>query len=167
MKKTIFAILLLFPMISVAQQFDVNTTKGSASFTYADGTEGTLSNVSATIQFDLSKLSAGSITGSVDVSTLDTKNNLRNKHLKSKDFFDVENYPKMTFKSTFISEEKGVYTIKGKLTIKATTKEVTFTAKSKDGKLVFEGFIYGFDFDVAPSKKRDKTGIDILIEIPL
>lgn len=159
---------MIFPLTALAQSFNVKTNSGTVKFTYDGGTKGTLGNVSATVNFDISDLSKGSITGSVDVSTIDTKNNLRNKHLRGKSYFDVENYPTMSFKSTSISDDgNGVFTIKGKLKIKSTEKEVIFKATNDGGKLIFAAFIYGLDFDVAISKKREKTGIEIFVEIPM
>ena len=167
MKNVFFIILLIFPLISTAQQIDVKSTKGTARFVYFDGTEGTFSDISATVHFNLNDASKGSISGSVNVSTIDTKNKLRNKHLKEHKYFDVENYPAMTFESTTISEKEGVFTIKGKLTIKETTREVTFKAGTEDNKLLLATYIYGLDFDVAVSKKREKTGIEVYVTLPL
>lgn len=167
MNRILFTILMLLPMIVSAQNFNLSTENGTVSFTYDKGTKGTFGEVSAIVEFDVSDLSQGSISGSVDVSTLDTKNKMRNKHLKSDDFFDVENYPTMTFESTSISEKNGGFTIKGKLKIKTTEKEVTFKAINKDGKLVFTTTIYGLDYDVAASKKREKTKIEISVVIPM
>ena len=154
-------------MIASAQSFNVETKKGTVNFTYDEGTKGTLGDVSATIKFDVSDLSKGSISGTVNVSTLDTKNGMRNKHLKGEDYFDSENYPTMTFESTSISESGGVFTIKGKLKIKTTEKEVIFKATNEEGKLLFTTVIYGLDYGVAISKKREKTKIEIFIEIPM
>lgn len=168
MNRIFFIFLMIFPLIASAQNFDVKTNSGTVKFTYEEGTKGTLGDVSATVKFDISDLSKGSISGSVNVSTLDTQNKLRNKHLKGEKFFDVENYPTMTFESTSISDDgDGVYTIKGKLKIKTTEKEVIFKATNSDGKLLFAAFIYGLDFDVAVGKKREKTGIEIFVEIPM
>lgn len=154
-------------MVAAAQGFDVKTNKGTVNFTYDKGTKGTLGDVSATINFDVSDLSKGSISGTVNVSTLDTKNKMRNKHLKSDDYFDIENYPTMTFRSASISEKDGAFFIKGKLKIKSTEKQTTFKAIKKDEKLIFTTTIYGLDYDVAISKKREKTKIDITVEIPM
>lgn len=159
--------MILFPVIATAQNFNVSTKKGTVNFTYNKDTKGTLGEVSATVKFDVSDLSKGSISGSVNVSTLSTKNRMRDKHLKSDDYFDVENYPKMTFKGTSISEKNGVFTIKGKLKIKTTEKAVTFKAVNKNGKLILTTIIYGSDFDVAVSKKREKTKIEISVILPL
>ncbi len=167
MNRRFFVLFLLFPLFSFAQQFDVSTNKGTVEFTYADGTKGTFSGVNATINFDISKLSAGSVSGSVDVSTIDTDNKLRNKHLKGKDYFNVENYPTMTFESSSMWESGGDLMVKGVLKIKETEKEVTFNAKEQDGSLVFTTTIYGLDFDVAPNKKREKTKIDVSVKIPM
>lgn len=167
MSKIFFILLMIFPMMASAQKFDVTTKKGTVNFTYDGGTKGTLGDVSATIKFDVSDLSKGSVSGTVNVSTLDTKNSLRNKHLKGKDYFNAEKYPTMTFKSTSISENNGVYIIKGKLKIKTTEKPVTFKATKKDGKLIFTTTIYGSDYDVAISSKREKTKIDISVAIPM
>lgn len=167
MNRIFFVFLVVFPLMVSAQSVDVKTTRGSVSFTYDEGTKGTLGGVTATINFDLSDLSKGSITGYVNVSTLDTKNKMRNKHLKGKDYFDVENYPTMKFRSTSISESDGDYTIKGKLKIKSTEKEVTFKATNNGDSLVFTTSIYGLDYDVAISKKREKTKVDISVVIPM
>lgn len=154
-------------MVLSAQSFDFQTKKGTVDFTYDGDTKGTLGEVSATVNFDISDLSKGSISGSVNVSTLDTKNKLRNKHLKGKNFFDIENYPTMTFESTSISEKDGVFTINGNLTIKSTTKEVSFKGANEDDKLLLAAYIYGLDFDVAVGKKREKTGIEVFVTIPM
>ncbi|PHR21426.1 MAG: hypothetical protein COA38_18780 [Fluviicola sp.] len=167
MYRIFFIFLMIFPMIASAQSFNVETKKGTVNFTYDEGTKGTLGDVSATIKFDVSDLSKGSISGTVNVSTLDTKNGMRNKHLKGEDYFDSENYPTMTFESTSISESGGVFTIKGKLKIKTTEKEVIFKATNEEGKLLFTTVIYGLDYGVAISKKREKTKIEIFIEIPM
>lgn len=165
MNRIFFTFLMIFPMIASAQSFDVSTKKGTVNFTYDKGTKGTLGDVSATVKFDVSDLSKGSISGTVNVSTLDTKNKMRNKHLKGEDFFDSENYPTMTFESTSISESGGIFFIKGNLKIKETEKEVTFKAINDDGNLLFSTTIYGLDYDLAVSKKREKTKIEISVEI--
>lgn len=68
----------------------------------------------------------------IDVNSINTGVEKRDNHLKSDDFFDAENYPYITFKSTSlekISENK--YKLTGDLTIKGTTKQETFDAQYK------------------------------------
>lgn len=62
----------------------------------------------------------------VDASSLDTKDEGRDGHLRSADFFDVENYPEITFRSTGVRLEGGDFLVDGDLTIKDVTKPVTF-----------------------------------------
>jgi len=65
--------------------------------------------------------------GTVDVNSINTKEEQRDGHLRSADFFDVENYPKMSFRSSRI-EALGAsqYKVYGNLTIKDVTREVVF-----------------------------------------
>jgi polyisoprenoid-binding protein YceI len=58
---------------------------------------------------------------SLDVNSIDTNQEQRDGHLKAGDFFDAEQYPTITFKSTSFDGEQ----LKGDLTIKGTTKAVT------------------------------------------
>ena len=63
----------------------------------------------------------------VDVSSVNTDNDMRDKHLKSDDFFNAEKYPKMTFVSTSMKKVKGnSYILEGNLTIRDVTKKVKF-----------------------------------------
>lgn len=66
------------------------------------------------------------VTASVDVASVDTKDEGRDKHLASADFFDVEQYPTMDFVSTGVRIEKGDFFVDGDLTIRGITKPVTF-----------------------------------------
>jgi len=69
-----------------------------------------------------------SINFTVDVSSINTDNDMRDKHLKSDDFFNAEKYPKMTFASTSFKKVKGnMYALDGNLTIRDVTKKVKFT----------------------------------------
>jgi len=62
----------------------------------------------------------------VDAASLDTKDEGRDAHLRSADFFDVETYPTITFASTGVRLEGGDFLVDGDLTIKDVTKKVTF-----------------------------------------
>ena len=67
---------------------------------------------------------------SADINSIDTRNADRDGHLKSADFFDAENHPKLTFKASSLSKlEDGNYEIAGDLTIKGVTKFVKLPAE--------------------------------------
>ncbi len=65
------------------------------------------------------------VDASIDISSIDTRDQNRDAHLKSADFFDIENYPTATFTSTEITKSGDNYAVKGDLTIKNTTKNIT------------------------------------------
>lgn len=64
---------------------------------------------------------------SVDIASVNTDNEQRDKHLKSDDFFNAEKFPKMTFKSISMKKLSGnKYELVGDLTIRDVTKKVKF-----------------------------------------
>jgi polyisoprenoid-binding protein YceI len=67
------------------------------------------------------------ISFAVDVASISTNVAPRDKHLRSDDFFNAEQYPKMTFESTSFAKKSGnTYVLSGKLTIRDVTKDVKF-----------------------------------------
>lgn len=79
----------------------------------------------ATAEIDENDLSNAEVSFEADVASVDTKNEQRDTHLQSDDFFNAEKYPKMTFKSSSIkkvSDEE--FMVTGDLTIRDVTKSV-------------------------------------------
>lgn len=76
-------------------------------------------------QFDTSVVSF-----SAEVNSVDTNNADRDNHLRSADFFDVEQFPKISFKSTGIKKiNEGQFKVSGDLTIKDVTQNITLDAE--------------------------------------
>ncbi len=69
---------------------------------------------------------AAQVEATVDVTSIDTKDSGRDTHLRSGDFFDVENHPTMRFVSTGARIEDGDFLVDGDLTIRGTTRPVSF-----------------------------------------
>ncbi|MBK7212110.1 MAG: YceI family protein [Bacteroidales bacterium] len=71
----------------------------------------------------------------VDASSIFTDNDKRDEHLRSGDFFDVQKYPTVTFKSFYFKRTKAAntYYVKGNLTMHGVTKPVGLTAVAKTG----------------------------------
>lgn len=70
------------------------------------------------------------ITFSAEVNSVNTGNLDRDNHLRSADFFDVEHYPKITFKSTAVKKiNEGEFQILGDLTIKNVTQSIALDAE--------------------------------------
>lgn len=68
---------------------------------------------------------ASSVTAQIDMASVDTGDTARDEHLRSADFFDVENHPSMTFTSTSVSGRGADYVVTGDLTIRGVTRPVT------------------------------------------
>ena len=66
---------------------------------------------------------------SIDVSTVNTQDAQRDGHLKSPDFFHVEQFPAMTFKSTHIQKKGDGFAVTGDLTIRDVTKPVVLNVE--------------------------------------
>ena len=65
-----------------------------------------------------------SVTAEIDLASINTGQEQRDEHIKSADFFEVETYPTMTYRSTGIRVEDGEYVLDGDLTLKGVTKSV-------------------------------------------
>ena len=65
-----------------------------------------------------------SVVADIDLNSINTRDEQRDGHLRSADFFEVEKYPSMTFKSTSVTPDGDDYKVVGDLTIKGTTKPV-------------------------------------------
>jgi polyisoprenoid-binding protein YceI len=65
-----------------------------------------------------------SATAEIDLKSITTGNDQRDEHLRSADFFEVEKYPTMTYRSTGARFEDGNYILDGELTLKGITRNV-------------------------------------------
>jgi polyisoprenoid-binding protein YceI len=99
---------------------------------------------------------------SVDVASINTEVQMRDDHLRSADFFEVEKHPKMTFKSTSVKKSgQNKYQLTGDLTLHGVTKPVTMdlwyrgTIENPQSKAVTSGFqltgvLKRSDFNIGP-----------------
>lgn len=99
--------------------------------------KGTFQNFEALIEANPEDLTTAKINFSVDLASVDTRNTDRDNHLRSADFFDVENMPKMTFEAKQItSTDSTEYDVIGDLTLHGVTRmekfAVTFEGAGKD-----------------------------------
>ncbi len=119
---------------------------------------GTFSGFEGSITTPDDTFDGSTITFSADASTVSTKNEQRDGHLKSPEFFDVEKFPKLTFTSTQVKKTGNVLEVTGDLTIRGVTKPVTLSA-------TFNGISKGMDgkrvagFDVTGTVNRQDFGL--------
>jgi polyisoprenoid-binding protein YceI len=88
---------------------------------------GSISGVTGTIVWDDKNPSKSSVEATMDATTVSTNNENRDKDLKSANFFNVEKFPTLTFKSTSVSGANGKLQVVGDLTLAGVTKSVTLT----------------------------------------
>jgi polyisoprenoid-binding protein YceI len=95
---------------------------------------GSFGEVSGTIALDENDYTNSEIEATIDVAGLSTRDEKRDAHLRSADFFDAENHPTANFKSTRIVSKGGdKYEVVGDLTVRGVTREVVLDAEF-DGK---------------------------------
>jgi polyisoprenoid-binding protein YceI len=70
-------------------------------------------------------VSGSKVTLTIQAASIDTRNADRDAHLRSNDFFDMDNHPEITFVSTDVTAVDGNYRVTGDLTIKGVTRPVT------------------------------------------
>lgn len=88
---------------------------------------------------DINNIEQARVFFNVDIASLNTSVEMRDNHLLSADFFDVEKFPTMTFESTSVEKVEGDnYKLHGKLQLKDVTKDVTFD-------VVYGGLVKGDD----------------------
>lgn len=100
--------------------------------------KGQFTGVSGVLNLDETDITGSSIEASIDASTVNTRDAQRDAHLRSADFFDVEKFPTLAFRSIAIKRsDSGDLSVTGQLTMHGVSHEVVFavegpTAPAKD-----------------------------------
>jgi len=100
--------------------------------------KGQFTALKGVLSLDEQDVSKSYVEATIDASSINTREAQRDAHLKSADFFDVEKFPTLSFKSTNVSRDSGGdLAVSGDLTIHGVTRKVTFaiegpTAPGKD-----------------------------------
>lgn len=121
--------LLPFTPAVAADTYSVDPVHSEASFQIrhlVGKVRGHFADFKGTVQIDQAKPEASSVEFSMKAATIDTGVADRDKHLRSADFFDVEKFPEITFKSTKIAPAgKDRYDVTGTFSMHGVTKTVT------------------------------------------
>ncbi len=167
-----------------AETYNVDKTHSEVSFRVRHllgKVPGRFDDFSGTIQFDAAKPADSSVEFTIKTTSINTGNDDRDKHLRSADFFDVEKFPEITFKSTAVKEvAKNRYQVTGAFTLHGVTKTITlpveYLGEAKMGETVKAGFatetmINRKDYGIVWNKNLDSgstiLGEDVEIEINL
>jgi polyisoprenoid-binding protein YceI len=90
---------------------------------------GAFTRFSGTIDFNPDDASASKVSATIDASSIDTREPKRDAHLRSADFFDVEQHPELRFTSTQVEKTSDGYRVTGDLTIHGVTRSVALDAE--------------------------------------
>ncbi|SRR5579883_3057893 len=116
-------------------QYEIDSAHSGAQFKVRHmmiaNVKGEFTKISGKVSFDPANPAASSIDVSIDASSISTREPQRDEHLKSADFFDVANYPAITFVSKTVEPDgKDAYQVTGDLTIRGVTHEVKLLVDS-------------------------------------
>jgi polyisoprenoid-binding protein YceI len=125
------AIVLVASLSALAQTstWNIDPAHSTAQFTVRhlaiSNVTGSFTKVTGSVVLNEKDVTLSQVSASIDVSSVDTRVEARDKDLKSPNFFDVEKYPTIEFKSKRIVSSTGKLQLIGDLTIHGTTHEVT------------------------------------------
>lgn len=128
-------------MLRLMSTWQLDTTHSGVHFSVrhlmVSKVRGSFSKYSVDLAFDPANPSAGKVDVTIDAASIDTKEEKRDGHLRSPDFFDVEKYPTLTFKSSKVeAKDAENLVVHGDLTIHGVTKPVSlaveFAGATKD-----------------------------------
>ena len=172
MKKINIVLILLFFSITVFGQNKKIVPENTVQFKIKNAglsVNGSFKGLAGTIVFYADKLAESFFEVSIDAKTVNTGNNSRDGHLKKKEYFDVETYPKINFKSKKIEATKTGYLTTGYLTIKGKVKEIsilfTYTEKNSEGLFTGSFVLNRLDYGVGESSWILSDEVTILLNI--
>ena len=100
------------------------------------------------------------VNATIELTSIDTRQEQRDAHIRSADFFDVDNHPQMTFRSTAVKTDGADWTVEGELTIKGRTKPVVLDLELNGfGPDAYGGYRAGFS--AKTEINRNDFGVDI------
>ena len=129
MKKLIALLAVALTLSTQAQTWQIDNSHSSVKFSVThlviSEVEGQFKTFSGTVTSAKEDFSDAKIDFTIDVNSINTDNEGRDKHLKSDDFFNAEKFPNMTFKGISLKKVSGKnYILEGDLTIRDVTKRV-------------------------------------------
>jgi polyisoprenoid-binding protein YceI len=126
------SLTLLLPAMAAAEPviYKVDADHSGVSFSvrhFVSNVSGRFRDFDGVIKYDKANPAASSVEFTVKAASIDTTNNDRDEHLRSKDFFEVQKFPTLTFTSTQVAPKDGTtLDVTGNLTLHGVTRQVTF-----------------------------------------
>ncbi|MEE9368442.1 MAG: YceI family protein [Pontiella sp.] len=148
----------------IAETFTIDTGHAEIGFSakhmMVSNTKGTFNTFEGTFDYDMASKTLNSAEGIIEAGSIDTNNEKRDAHLKNADFFNVAQFPKMTFKSTSVKKTgDNVFEVTGNLNVLGVDRKVVLPVSISgpiDGR--HGGMIIGVE-SITTLNRRD-LGID-------
>jgi len=166
--------LIIFPSLSRSQApiFEISPIESSINFHVKSSVKiaGKFDKWDATLTFTSPDETTGVLEVKIQAATVDTGSGMKNRKLKSRDFFDVEQNPLITFKSTkFVKTGPHTFEVDGDFTIRGVSnpEKLTLTVSRKGtgsgeikGSMVFNRKDYGMDKGIPFIKIADHIDVN-------
>lgn len=123
------ALIAAIPSSSfAADQYSLDVAHSSVGFSVrhmvVSKVHGTFDDFDCSIVADLENIENSSVEVTIQAASINTRNEKRDEHLRSEDFFFVQEHPTLTFRSSSISKQGDGYVARGTLTIRGISKEI-------------------------------------------
>ena len=166
MSKALLASCLFMAAPLMAAEYDVDPAHPTVQFKVGhlgfSELVGRFNTFSGTFSIDDANPAAAKASFEVDAASVDSNHEPRDKHLRSPDFLDVKQYPKMTFVSSAYEGTKDKGVLKGTLTLHVGSKEVAFNlVKVGEGKEPWGGYRSGVN--ATTTIKRSDFGVNYMV----
>ena len=165
---TLISLIVAIHSVSYARKtfFEVDQKESKVGFMVkhkiTKDVYGGFRNVEGNVTFDEEQNSIINVEAKIDVNSIDTGNSKRDRHLKSPDFFDANNFPFIIFESSDVKKlENGKYIVTGLLTMRGITKNIILRGERKknvNNNMVFsaESLIDRQDFGISWNRPVQK-----------
>jgi len=154
---TALVLVLGFGTVSAQGTYGIDSSHSSVGFKVrhlVSKVSGGFNEFDGTIVADVGNLDASSVEFTIQTTSIDTKNEKRDGHLRSADFFDVEKYPEITFKSSKITKIDGdSFAVAGTLTMHGVSKEITLTVDFLGEMTALGGTRAGYELTTSLNRK--------------
>lgn len=179
----VVAVGLASPALAGAASYDLDPAHTSVTFSVrhmlVTDVRGEFRKVAGTIEYDEKNPTETVIRVAIDPASIDTREEKRNAHLKSKDFFAVEEFPALTFESKKVAVAgKGKLKVIGDLTMRGVTREVVLMVDGPTGEVTdpygnvkigatATAVVNRQDFGISWNVKLDRGGVLVSDEVKI
>lgn len=170
--------LLLASRVYAADVYAIDAGHSTLGFSIkhmmVSSSTGAFDQIEGSIAFDPNDLAASKAEATIQAKSINTRQEKRDGHLRSADFFDVEKFPTITFVSKAITQAGEGYTIVGDLTMKGVTKEVSIPVTVSGPVKTAMGTVLGLsgsftlnrqDYGITWNKALDQAGVAVANEV--